>query len=169
MNTEGKTPFEDIYSDFLSKITDEMYADTWSETDLKRDLENLLISALPKFRFPKFPIYDFVKSSIDEDEQFQEGYFNSTLSYEEKIILSNLMIVEWLTRQIMTTENIRQKVYSSSDFKVSSQANHLDKLKKLREAYILEVKSDQMLYGRRKTTPEGKVKSTLSRLAGANQ
>lgn len=169
MNTEGITPFENIYSDFLSKITDEMYAETWTEKDLKRDLESLLMAALPKFRFPKFPIYDFVKSHEDEEGTFVEGYFNSTLSYEEQVILSNLMIVEWLTRQIMTTENIRQKVYSSSDFKVSSQANHLDKLKKLREAYLLEIKSDQMFYGRRQITPEGKVKTTLSKLAGGNK
>ena len=41
--------------------------------------------------------------------RYVEGYFNSVLSLDEIVILSNLMMTEWLTRQIMTTENIRQK------------------------------------------------------------
>ena len=163
---ENKTYFSTIYSDFLSKVTDEMYAETWTEADLKRDLESILMSAIPNFSFPKFPLYDFKRSTEDENGDMVEGYFNSVLSLDEIVILSNLMMTEWLTRQIMTTENIRQKVYSSSDFKVSSQANHLDKLKKLRDAYVAENKANQKMYGRREITVEGRVKTTLSKLAG---
>ena len=107
---ENKTYFSTIYSDFLSKVTDEMYAETWTEADLKRDLESILMSAIPNFSFPKFPLYDFKRSTEDENGDMVEGYFNSVLSLDEIVILSNLMMTEWLTRQIMTTENIRQKV-----------------------------------------------------------
>ena len=163
---ENKTYFSTIYSNFLSKVTDEMYAETWTEADLKRDLESILMSAIPNFSFPKFPLYDFKRSTEDESGDIVEGYFNSVLSLDEIAILSNLMMTEWLTRQIMTTENIRQKVYSSSDFKVRSQANHLEKLKKLRDAYVAENKAKQKMYGRREITAEGRVKTTLSKLAG---
>ncbi len=164
-----RTYFETIYSVFLTKVTDEMYAETWTENDLIRDLENLLIAAIPRFRFPKFKIFDFKKSVVNEEgEIVEQGYFNAVLTYEEISILSNLMVVEWLTRQIMTTENTRQKVYSSSDFKVSSQANHLDKLRKLKESYIAECKTEQFMYGRRRIDKEGYIKTTMSKLVGVD-
>lgn len=162
------TNFSTIYSNFLSKVTDEMYAETWTEEDLKRDLESILLASIPHFNFPKFPLYNFQVSSEDENGGMLEGYFNSKLSYDEINILASLMMIEWMTRQIMTTENIRQKVYSSSDFKVSSQANHLDKIKKIRESFLAENKSDQKMYGRRAITSEGKVRTTMSRLAGVS-
>ena len=158
---DGRTYFESIYSVFLTKVTDEMYAETWTE--------NLLIAAIPRFRFPKFKIFDFKKSVVNEEgEIVEQGYFNAVLTYEEISILSNLMVVEWLTRQIMTTENTRQKVYSSSDFKVSSQANHLDKLRKLKESYIAECKTEQVMYGRRRIDKEGYIKTTMSKLVGVD-
>lgn len=163
---ESKTYFSAIYSNFMNKVTDEMYAETWTEEDLKRDLESILMAAIPHFNFPKFPLYNFQVSTIDENGDMVEGYFNSSLSYDEINILGNLMMVEWMTRQIMTTENIRQKVYSSSDFKVTSQANHLDKLKKLHEYFFAQNKAEQKMYGRRAITPEGRVTTTMSKLAG---
>ena len=156
---DERTYFETIYSVFLTKVTDEMYAETWTENDLIRDLENLLIAAIPRFRFPKFKIFDFKKSVVNEEgEIVEQGYFNSVLTYEEISILSNLMVVEWLTRHIMTTENTRQKVYSSSDLKVSSQANHLDKLRKIKESYVNECKTEQCMYGRRRVEKEKLIK-----------
>lgn len=163
---EEITYFSRIYSNFLSKVTDEMYAETWTEEDLKRDLETILLSALTHFNFPKFPLYNFQVSSENENGDMQEGYFGSKLSQDEIVILADLMMIEWMTRQIMTTENIKQKVYSSSDFKVSSQANHLDKLRKIHEYYLNKNKSDQKMYGRRAITMEGRVKTTMSKLAG---
>ena len=37
------------------------------------------------------------------------------------------MMEAWLQRQVTSIENIRQK-YSGTDFKMTSQANHLSKL-----------------------------------------
>ena len=49
------------------------------------------------------------------------------LTHEEINILAILMMEGWLQRQITSIENIRMK-YSGSDFKLTSQANHLSKL-----------------------------------------
>ena len=53
------TSFSIIYNSFLSKITDDMYMElTKSET--YKMLEELLISSIPKFEFPRFDIFDYV-------------------------------------------------------------------------------------------------------------
>ena len=58
--------------------------------------------------------------------------FASTLSSEEINILALLMKQGWIQRQVSSVENIRMK-YSGSDFKMTSQANHLQKLLSLLE------------------------------------
>lgn len=161
------TSFELIYSAFLSKVTDDMYADTWTEQDVLNDLENILIAAIPRFRYPRFPIFDYVKRIYDEENVvIKEGFFNAILSPDEIQILSDLMICEWMVRQIATTENTRQSVYSSSDFKQSSQANHMDKLTKLHKHFLAEAKLSQDLYGRRKQDEKGYMRPNFSRLGG---
>ena len=52
MNREGTTPFVEIYDKFLSKITDDLYLEL-TELDTYRILEDLLLSATPKFEFPR--------------------------------------------------------------------------------------------------------------------
>lgn len=155
------TSFSVIYSSFLSKVTDDMYGETWTEQDVMKDLELMLRSAVTKFRFPRFPIFDYVLS--DEEN---EGFFNSVLSYDEIEILAQLMMVEWMTRQLATYENTKQKTYSSSDFKLSSQANHMDKLMKIRASFEADVSKTQNLYSRRKRDDKGMFKSTLGVLGG---
>jgi hypothetical protein len=53
--------------------------------------------------------------------------FNIELSSEEINILALLMKQAWVQRQVTSIENTRMK-YSGSDFKFTSQANHLGKL-----------------------------------------
>ena len=55
------------------------------------------------------------------------SYFDADLTDEEINILALLMMRSWLQRQVTSIENIRMK-YSGSDFKFTSQANHLAKL-----------------------------------------
>ena len=47
-----QTSFSEIYECFLSKITDDMYMELTPEDTLKI-LKELLLSALPKFEFPR--------------------------------------------------------------------------------------------------------------------
>ena len=86
------------------------------------------------------------------------GTFNVSLTEEEINILSMYMVVEWLGQQLASTENTRMK-YSGSDFKFTSQANHMSKIKVLMDKYTAEGFHLQRLYKRRKIV-DGKVIST---------
>lgn len=161
------TPFSVIFSAFLSKVTDDMYGETWTEIDLKKDLENIMIAALPGFKYPKFPISRYVRAEvIPEFETAIDGYFEAELTDEEVEIIAKLMIIEWMVRQLATYENTKQKVYSSSDFKISSQANHMDKLLKVRQHFIADARTAQDRYGRRTVDKDGYVRPNFSALGG---
>ena len=157
------TPFSDIYNSFLSKITDDMYMEL-TEQDTYKLLQELLFSAIEKFEFPRQSLeYEFKDYTIQQDEQEQEiqewGFIN-ILTKEEINILSTYMIVEWLGQQIASVENVRMK-YSGSDFKFTSQANHIQKLLQLKKDYEREAFHLQRLYKRRLKNDQGIYKSTF--------
>lgn len=146
------TSFETIYDRFLGKITDDMYME-WTEQDTLADLRNILIDAVNGFEFPRFSLYDY-----DPDAEI----YNVDLSSEEINILAMLMYDRWLQRQIASIENTRMK-YTGTDFKMTSQANHLDKLMKLKQEAERQIKHAQRLYKRRKMIDNnGTVKSNWS-------
>ena len=158
------TPFSIIYDDFLSKITDDMYMELTPE-DTYKLLNDLLITAIHKFEFPRFDITDFVNDHTEVDEETEEeieikGYFNSVLTNEEVNILSTYMIVEWLGQQLASVENVRMK-YSGSDFKFTSQANHMSKILTLKKDYEREGFHLQRLYKRRLKDDKGIMRSTM--------
>lgn len=148
------TSFETVYDRFFGKITDDLYLELTPE-DTQRDLQSLLIDSIPAFEFPKQKL-DFVIKD-------KEAYFESNLTNEEINILALLMKNAWLNRQITSIENTRQK-YSGSDFKMTSQANHLAKLLELREETRREEFHMQRLYKRRKYDKDGNIKSNWSKL-----
>ena len=53
--------------------------------------------------------------------------FTAELTEEEINIIAILMMCAWVQRQVTSIENTRMK-FSGSDFKFTSQANHLSKL-----------------------------------------
>lgn len=149
----SNTTFEEIYDRFFGKITDDMYVE-WTKEDTEKDLKNILIDAIPGFEFPRFPLYDY-----------NEDSYNCHLTSEEINILAILMYNTWLQRQVASIENIRQK-FSGSDFKMTSQANHLDKLIKLKQEGERQDRHMQRLYKRRKIIDsKGSIKSNWSTLA----
>ena len=93
--------------------------------------------------------------------------FCSELSSEEINILALLMKQAWVQRQVTSIENTRMK-YSGSDFKFTSQANHLSKLLNL----LTESRRDsfhmQRLYKRRKIGKDGVYRSNWSILNTSN-
>ena len=174
------TKFATVYNRFLGKITDDMYLELTPEDTIK-DLQNLLIDAIPGFEFPRVNLYDYNTSviKIAEDEIVEEDFvlgvvwedgsgellevpnvlvdrssFNVELSSEEINILALLMKQAWVQRQVTSIENTRMK-YSGADFKMTSQANHLAKLLSL----LTESRRDsfhmQRLYKRRKLSKDG--------------
>ena len=156
---EEKTLFSDIYNCFFGKITDDMYFELTPQ-DTKRDCQSILINAIPSFEFPRFPLYNYTIIAVEEDG-VDNSYFSSKLSTEEINILAILMKQEWLQRQINSIELIRQKYYGS-DFKLTSQANHLAKLNELYDRNKQESMHLQRLYKRRKTEEDGKISSNWS-------
>ena len=174
------TKFATVYNRFLGKITDDMYLELTPEDTIK-DLQNLLVDAIPGFEFPRINLYDYDISvvKIAEDEIVEEDFvlgvvweddsgelsevpnvlvdrssFNVELSSEEINILALLMKQAWVQRQVTSIENTRMK-YSGADFKMTSQANHLAKLLSL----LTESRRDsfhmQRLYKRRKLSKDG--------------
>ena len=95
------------------------------------------------------------------------GHFNVVLSQEEINILSTYMVVEWLGQQLATIENVRMK-YSGTDFKFTSQANHMQKILQLKQDYEREGFHLQRLYKRRKVDNNGMIKSTLGEIMGGD-
>jgi hypothetical protein len=166
MATITTTPFQIIYDNFLSRITDDMYLE-WNEEDTRKDLQNILITIIPKFEYPKFKLYDYdenIEVTLNNGNA-SKGQFNSVLALDEINILAELMLVEWVSRQILSIDNTRMK-YSSSDFKFTSQASHIDKLIKMKSEYEAENRKSQRLYNRRKFNDKGYIKADFSGLSG---
>ena len=185
----AETQFSAVYNRFLGQITDDLYLELTPEDTLK-DLQNLLINAIPGFEFPRKNLYDYkieVKEILQSEltpEDFVLGtvwgdlnntiletpkvlvdksHFNVELTEEEINILALLMKQGWVQRQVTSIENTRMK-YSGSDFKMTSQANHLSKLLSL----LTESRRDsfhmQRLYKRRKIADSGLYASNWSSL-----
>ena len=173
------TKFSAVYNRFLGQITDDLYIELTPE-DTLRDLQNLLINSIPGFEFPRVNLYDYTVevAEISETDASAEDFivgvvwsdleesletpkvivdksrFNVELSAEEINILALLMKQGWVQRQVTSIENTRMK-YSGTDFKMTSQANHLSKLLSLLEESRRDSFHMQRLYKRRKLGSNG--------------
>ena len=183
------TQFSAVYNRFLGQITDDLYLELTPEDTLK-DLQNLLINAIPGFEFPRKNLYDYTievreRSSTEiESDDFilgtvwgdldgvlldtpnvlvDKSRFNCQLTTEEINILALLMKQGWVQRQVTSIENTRMK-YSGADFKMTSQANHLSKLLSLLEECRRDSFHMQRLYKRRKFSEDGSYASNWSSL-----
>lgn len=140
MAEETPTTFQEMYDFFLAGITDDMFMELTKE-DTEALLEEILLAALPWFEFP-------VEKNLLISTDTQEKNFGVVLNLEEKMIIRQYMIVEWLGYQLASVDLVRQK-YSGSDFKFTSQASHMKQLKDLKEQYIEKGFHLQRLYRRR--------------------
>ena len=162
MDTIEYTPFSYVYESFLSKITDDMYMELTPQ-DTYKILWQLLVSALPKFEFPRQNL-DYIEENQEdeyEDNNLQKWHFINKLTNEQINIISTYMIVEWIGQQLASIENVRMK-YSGSDFKFTSQANHMQKLLQLKKDYEREGFHLQRLYKRRIKDQNGIYHSTFN-------
>ena len=159
------TLFSDVYKSFLSKITDDMYMQLDLE-DTYAILQQLLLSAIPKFEFPRQSLeYHLVPTEeVDWDSLVVLNWcFVNHLTRQEINILSNYMIVQWIGQQLASVENVRMK-YSGSDFKFTSQANHMQKLLQLKKDYERQGFHLQRLYKRRAVDNYGIYRSTFGNI-----
>ena len=183
----AETQFSAVYNRFLGQITDDLYLELTPE-DTLRDLQNLLINAIPGFEFPRKNLYDYtievreipetdatpddfilgvvwgeiLDDSLAPNVLVDKSRFNIELTPEEINILALLMKQGWVQRQVTSIENTRMK-YSGSDFKMTSQANHLSKLLALLDESRRDSFHMQRLYKRRKLA-DGGYKSNWSSL-----
>ena len=166
--TTTPTRFQQVYDSFLSKITDDMYLQLTYEDTLSL-LEELLFSALPKFEFPRVNLdYEYTTWEEEQEEsnsiQTVTGWtFKNPLNLEQINVIATYMIVEWLGQQLASVENVRMK-YSGSDFKFTSQANHMQKLLQMKKDYEREGFHLQRLYKRRKRDTNGVYRTTMSQI-----
>ena len=132
-----ETQFSAVYNRFIGQITDDLYLELTTEDNL-RDLQNLLLNALPGFEFPRVNLYDYTieVKQVYENELGEEDFvlgvvwqdleneedlntipkvlvdksrFNIELSTEEINILALLMKQGWVQRQVTSIENTRMK------------------------------------------------------------
>ena len=163
MIDNNTTPLHKIYNRFLAKITDDLYLELTRE-DTERDLEALFLSAISLFEFPRFPLfsYDLDYEYLDEFGMVEsKGRYEIKLTEEEIDIITDCMLIEWVRRQIASVENTRMK-YSGSDFKFTSQANHLSKLLSLLSECQRQAFHMQRLYKRRRFDDAGRYESNWS-------
>ena len=154
------TPFLEVYNRFLGKITDDMYMELTPE-DTIRDLRNLLIDAIPGFEFPRKDLSQYTIDDTTENALEDTSSFAEDLTSEEINILAILMMISWTQRQVTSIENTRMK-YSGSDFKFTSQANHLSKLMNLLSEVQRQSHHMQRLYKRRRHGLTGNYESNWS-------
>lgn len=159
------TSFSSVYEMFYSKITDDMYME-YTEEDTAALAQNLLISAIPKFEFARNPLIYTLNHHEETDKDgntYKVGAFKGKLNLEEVNILATYMIVEWLGQQLASIELTRMK-YSGSDFKFTSQANHMQKLLQMKKDYEREGFHLQRLYKRRFRDINGIYHSTFGKI-----
>ena len=196
MEQKTGTKFSTIYNRFLEKITDDMYMELTPQDTIK-DLQRLLIDAIPGFEFPRKCLTDYtIETAVIPENEVTDGdfvigiiwnsgfeddpnidgipdvlvelsSFNVELTSEEINILALLMKCGWIQRQVSSIENTRMK-YSGSDFKMTSQANHLSKLLSLLNEATRESFHMQRLYKRRKLGDDGIYHSNWSILRTGN-
>ncbi|GAH02922.1 unnamed protein product [marine sediment metagenome] len=111
------TPYDNIHNRVIRKIQDR---DLLSLTtiSLEEILDDYLNSAITAFVNPKVDL-------SDRNDTTRE--FNPTLTDREEEILALYEVLGWLKPQINTIDLIKQN-YSTKDYRLTSQANHTEKL-----------------------------------------
>jgi len=117
------TPYSEVFDLFLVSIQDYRINRLYEKS--VEDMENYLMPFLIK------AITNFRKCKTDlEDRDDTNKVFNQTLSTDEKVILSNLMIVEWLTKEV--NDILGMKLFlQDTDFKTYSQSQNLKEKREL--------------------------------------
>lgn len=123
------TTFSNIYDLFLVGVRDYKLDKLFaiSPTDLETYLQGFIMKAIPYF--------DNCKQNL-EDFNSTTGTFNITLTLTEQNILSDLMTIQWLLKEIQDVTQF-QNLLNDTDFKMYSMGQNLkeksDYYKSIRE------------------------------------
>ena len=122
------TPYEKIYENLLPKFRS-YEIPLMSTEEVKDFLHDFLIPAVSRFHVCR-------KDLNDRDDIVQR--FNADLSDIEIEILSNYLLIEYMDSEYIRTPSLLKVQLPSSDFKVFSPANFLDKLMAMHKTYKSE-------------------------------
>jgi hypothetical protein len=133
------TPFEDIYDLFLMQIQDYKLDKLYNTSDdeFKLYLQGFLLLSLMDF--------DNCSKDLNEyDLDLQQ--FDVDLSMTEKTILSKLMVIQWLTKEIQNITALNNFL-NNTDFKMYSNANLLKEKSAYKDKLREEIHQDLTRYG----------------------
>lgn len=122
------TPYEKLYENLLPKFRS-YEIPLMSTEEVKDYLHDFLIPAISRFHVCR-------KDLNNRDDILQR--FNVDLSDIEIEILSNYLLIEYLDSEYIRTPSLLKVQLPSSDFKVFSPANFLDKLVSMHKNYVSE-------------------------------
>lgn len=120
------TPYTELYSSVLSKIKDYTFLGL-EENEIYEILSDYVRPAIVSFRICK----------VDLSDRDENG-FNTKLNDTEIEILSNYMVINYLDSNYIRVPTVLKQALPSKDFKAFSHANHLDKLKEIRDKYLTD-------------------------------
>ena len=136
------TPFDDIYDLFLVEIKDYKidYLQAWP-TEISNYLQGFLMKAIPDF--------DNCVQNL-EDYNLTNTQFNANLTLTEKSILSNLMVIKWLNKEINDVTQFNLHL-NDTDFKHYSEAQNLQQKTSHRDGLREIINQDMTRYGLKNT------------------
>ncbi len=129
------TPFSSVYESFQHSVTDDMYI-AWSDPEINEDLLPFLITATTKFKGAEHNLRDY---DLDSEA------FTEELVQDEISILTGLMVLEWIARQ-MQTVRLTELQYTGSDAKALNTKSQMDALIALKGSVQKDVRSEMMTY-----------------------
>ena len=122
------TPYEKLYDNLLPKFRS-YEIPLMTVEEVKDYLHDFLIPAISRFHVCR-------KNLNDRDDILQR--FNVELSDTEIEILSNYLLIEYIDSEYVRTPTLLKVQLPTSDFKVFSPANFLDKLIAMHTTYVKE-------------------------------
>lgn len=122
------TPYEKLYDNLLPKFRS-YEIPLMTVEEVKDFLHDYLIPAISRFHVCR-------KDLNDRDDIVQR--FNVELSDVEIEILSNYLLIEYIDSEYIRTPSLLKVQLPSSDFKVFSPANFLDKLMAMHKTFKTE-------------------------------
>lgn len=147
------TPYSKVFASFLGKIESDIYQNM-VQADAESDMILLLNAAILNFEYPKVDLMD--KNDV-------AMIFANDLGLFEIEILGFLMVVAWIDRKVNNIRLINQRL-SDKDFRLTSQAAHLESLLKLKQDKQTDINNLKTKYSYRDSqTPN---KPNFSGLSG---
>ena len=134
------TSFSEIYDLALVSIRDYKINQIF-ENGLE-DFENFMLGFLKK-AIPKF---NNCNTDLEDSLDFENSAFTEILTLKEQVILSNLMIIEWLNSKILDVTQMQLHL-NDTDFRHYAEERNLSGKMSAREIFREVISQDMVDYG----------------------